>query len=210
MKIENPNISTEVKIKEAARRIFLEKGFAGCSSRDIAAEAGVNVALVNYYFRSKERLFDLIFKDEFDNFFSTMVETFSSDQLNLKEKLKIFISHEIDFLCKHPDLPQFLLTELKRCDDNSTEHSDKFSKISSTGVFAEFQQAQADGKIREIDLLSLSLLVMSNCHYPFLGRGMIMSIHQINEDQFLAHMEKHKEYVSEMLINYLFINNENK
>ena len=49
--------STEEKIKEAAKRVFLGKGFSGCTSREIAKEAGMNVALVNYYFRSKNQLF---------------------------------------------------------------------------------------------------------------------------------------------------------
>ena len=52
------DISTEAKIKEAAKRVFTNKGFSGCSSREIANEAGMNVALVNYYFTSKEQLFN--------------------------------------------------------------------------------------------------------------------------------------------------------
>lgn len=210
MNMENTNISTELKIKEAARRIFLEKGFAGCSSRDIASEAGVNVALVNYYFRSKTKLFELIFHDEFENFFSSMIIAFSNPKLSLKEKLEIFIENEFQFLTKHPDLPNFLLTELKRSDDAVKDHSEKFQQIASTGVFDEFLQAQEEGKIRKIDLMSLSLLIMSSCQYPFLGKEMICSIHQLSDEDYKEKLKQHQMYVTEMLINYLFINYENK
>jgi AcrR family transcriptional regulator len=72
--------STEEKIKEAARTVFLTKGFEGCSSREIAKAAGMNVALVNYYFRSKSQLFELIFKAALEDFMLSMIQVFSSDQ----------------------------------------------------------------------------------------------------------------------------------
>jgi len=51
--------STEEKIKEAARIVFTQKGYASAKVRDIAKEADINLSLVNYYFRSKEKLFQL-------------------------------------------------------------------------------------------------------------------------------------------------------
>ena len=55
-------ISTEEKILEAASKVFTEKGFAGTRTRDIAEHAGINLALLNYYFRSKEKLFEQVMK----------------------------------------------------------------------------------------------------------------------------------------------------
>ncbi len=61
--------STEEKIKEAARVVFMKKGFAATRTRDIAEEAGINLALLNYYFRSKEKLFELVMFEKFQKFF---------------------------------------------------------------------------------------------------------------------------------------------
>ena len=88
--------TTEEKIKEAARTVFLTKGFEGCSSREIAKAAGMNVALVNYYFRSKSQLFQLIFKAAMEDFMESMIYVFNTDQ-PLEDKMRIFIEREYDF-----------------------------------------------------------------------------------------------------------------
>ena len=66
------SVSTEEKMKAAAKLVFIAKGFSGCTSREIAKEAGMNVALVNYYFRSKNKLFQLIFQTVMDEFFESI------------------------------------------------------------------------------------------------------------------------------------------
>ena len=84
------DLSAEVKILEAARHIFVEKGFNGCSSREIAKEAGMNVALVNYYFKSKENLFQLVVSSIMKEFAHSIFEVFKSD-LSLEQKTRILI-----------------------------------------------------------------------------------------------------------------------
>ena len=66
------DLSTEEKIKEAAKKVFLKKGYAATRTRDIAEEAGINLALLNYYFRSKEKLFDLIMLEKLEKFFGAI------------------------------------------------------------------------------------------------------------------------------------------
>ena len=66
------DLSTEEKIKEAAKKVFLKKGYAATRTRDIAEEAGINLALLNYYFRSKEKLFDLIMLEKLEKFFGVI------------------------------------------------------------------------------------------------------------------------------------------
>ena len=88
--------STEEKIKAAAKKVFMTKGFDGCSVRDIAKEVGSNVALLNYYFRSKEKLFELIFEGAMSDFLQSMIAVFSSD-LTLKEKVEQLIDKEFSF-----------------------------------------------------------------------------------------------------------------
>ena len=107
------NQNAEEKIKQAALRVFIQKGSANCSSREIAREAGMNVALVNYYFRSKSKLFALIFETVMQDFLKSMVQVFSSD-LPIREKIKILIEREFEFLGQHPDIPNFVLNELAR------------------------------------------------------------------------------------------------
>ena len=90
MKKDTP---TEEKIKEAAKTVFLAKGFEGCTSREIANAAGMNVALVNYYFRSKSQLFKLIFQSAVEDFMLSMVHVLKTEQ-TLEEKIRFFIEKE--------------------------------------------------------------------------------------------------------------------
>ena len=105
--------STEEKIKNAARIIFHKKGFAATRTRDIAEEAGINLALLNYYFRSKEKLFDIIMLESMQNFLKSMAALFNAEQNTFDEKVESFVSNYLDFLTEQPDLPLFVLSELR-------------------------------------------------------------------------------------------------
>ena len=113
MEISEKDPTTEEKIKEAARKVFHKKGYAGTRTRDIAEEAGVNLALLNYYFRSKEKLFDLIMEETMQLFFQSLKGLINNERTTLQEKLQDFTTQYIDFLCSQPELPIFILNEIQ-------------------------------------------------------------------------------------------------
>src|SRR3990170_3876838 len=90
--------STEEKIKEAARIIFTQKGFAATRTRDIAEAAGLNLALLNYYFRSKEKLFDIIMMESLQYFMKGIGEIVTNEESSLEDKVSGIVSHYIDML----------------------------------------------------------------------------------------------------------------
>ena len=112
--------STEIKIKDAATRVFLAKGFNGCTSREIAKEAGMNVALVNYYFKSKGHLFDIVVSSIITEFTFSIIEILRGD-MSLINKIRILIEKEYDFLSKYPEIPNFIVNELGKKDKNYFE-----------------------------------------------------------------------------------------
>lgn len=195
--------TTEEKIREAARQVFLAKGFDGCTSREIAKAAGENVALVNYYFRSKSQLFQIVFEAAMEDFVMSMISVFSSDK-SLEEKMSIFIDHEYDFLEKHPELPNFILNEMNREDGCSMDQSVLFEKVAATGIFEECLRAQKEGNMREISLPSIPILIMSNCHYPVMARNLMKSLHGMTDDQYTQNLVEHRKLVKSMLVDYLF------
>ncbi|MES2555489.1 MAG: TetR family transcriptional regulator [Bacteroidota bacterium] len=199
------DLSTELKIKEAAKRVFMAKGFDGCSTREIAKEAGMNVALVNYYFRSKGQLFQLIFRAALEDFMLSMIDVFSTD-LSLESKMRIFIEREYDFLTKHPEMPGFIIGEMSRADGCGAGNMYWMKdKIDETGIFRDIQTAQDAGEIRKMDLLSIALILMSNCHFPFLGKPFVQNALHVSDEHYEQQLVLHKQYVTEMMINYLFI-----
>lgn len=194
--------STEEKIKLAAKEIFFTKGFEGTSIRDIAKLSNVNIALINYYFRSKKNLYEIVFYDAMQDFFSTILAVFHKE-ISLKEKLTLFIEMEYDFVMKHPELPNFILTGVKGI--RKEKHDEKLLKVQETGVINELLEAQAKGQIRQIDFQSLMLLIVSNCHYPFIGKEFLKEANQMDEAAYKELILNHKKHVSNMLVNYLFL-----
>lgn len=203
------DLSTEAKIKEAATLVFRSKGFSGCTSREIAKAAGMNVALVNYYFRSKSQLFQVIFKTAMEDFIVSMINAFGSEK-SLEDKMRVVIEKEYEFLLTHPELPAFIINEMNREDGCTIDHATFFEKIAETGVFQECMKAQEEGRMRKIDLLSVTLLIMSNCQYPIMAKCLLQGIHSISEEQYAENLVLHKKHVTDMLVNYLFPNQSNE
>ena len=195
--------TTEAKIKDAARRVFISKGFNGCTSREIAKEAGMNVALVNYHFQSKGHLFDLVVSSVMEDFTLSMIDIFHSN-MPLINKARIFIDKEYEFLSKYPEIPNFIVNELGKKDKSFFECLDIKDKLFETKIFDQIEEAQKNGEMRKIDIVSIMLLMMSNCHFPFIAKPMIQTIHSLNENEYRSQLIIHKQYVTEMIIGYLF------
>src|ERR1700733_14427652 len=97
-----PDISTEEKIKDAARLVFLKKGYAGTTTRDIAEEAGINLALLNYYFRSKEKLFELVMTEKLLKFFGIIFPVVNDQDTSLERKIELIANNYIDMILDNP------------------------------------------------------------------------------------------------------------
>ena len=100
--------TTEEKILDAAQTVFTRKGMDGARMQEIANEAGINKALLHYYFRSKQKLFEAIFKQVFKQIFPD-IKAFIHSEIPLEKKLGIFVEKYIDLLMKNPFLPSFSL-----------------------------------------------------------------------------------------------------
>src|ERR1700740_1080562 len=106
-------ISAEEKIKAAARKLFTEKGFDAVKTRDIAAEAGINLALLNYYFRSKEKLFDKIMQENMKSFMQGLEGILNDEHTGLEEKITLLVEYYLDMLIRNPDIPLFILSHAR-------------------------------------------------------------------------------------------------
>jgi len=177
--------------------------FSGCTSREIAKEAGMNVALVNYYFRSKSQLFLIIYKSVTEDFLVSMMDVFSSS-LSLKEKVSQLIDREFEFLGMHPEIPMFIINEMNRNKDGGIESDAILAKLGSSGIFIETLEAQQKGLMRKVDMVSIIMLIMANCQHPFMAKPLNQQMNGLNDTEYIQQLGRHKEVVKEMLLNYLF------
>jgi TetR/AcrR family transcriptional regulator len=199
-KMPKKDKNTEQVILQTARQIFIQKGLAGARMQDIADQAGFNKALVHYYFTSKDKLFDLVFEQEFGNFFSHLAGIVSSD-LPLFEKIESIVALDIERMTQFPGLPNFVLNEMSRNPDVILK---KLKKIPVEKVLRSFQkQINSEikkGTIKKITADQLFINIQALCIFPFIARPMIKGLMQIDEKAYLAMIDKRKKGVAQFII----------
>jgi AcrR family transcriptional regulator len=192
-----PDRDTEKLILEAARKVFHRDG---CNARtqEIADEAGINKALLHYYYRTKDKLFESVFVDDFSALWNMQADLLQGDD-DIFTVIRGFVRNYIGFLKDHPYLPQFVHQELTRNPERLHQVIDRKHQLKAT--FAVLvQQAIADGRIIQIGLEDLITNIMSLSVHPFIARQMIMKAHGFDENQFEDFIEQRKESVAEFII----------
>ncbi len=195
---------TEELILDAAMKVFTRKGFAAARMEEIAKEAGINRALLHYYHRDKQTMFNRIFESRFKEFFKGLFVIFESDNISLFEKIKRMVDHEINTLIKHPDLARFIITEIAQSPDLLLEYGKKLGV--NPRMFIEAFEKQvakevSEGVIKPIEGRQLLINIMSLCIYPFVARPIIQTMMSLDETNFYNMAEQRKKELSEFIIN---------
>lgn len=163
--------STEDKILEAAKNVFVSKGMEGARMQEIADEAGINKALLHYYFRSKERLFEAIFAEMIKFAFPKITRIAQSDA-PFVIKLEQVIDAYIDLLIKHPFIPGFVMKELNRDPSGLFKMIVKFG-LNPQVFFDQIQLAMDRGEIVPMQPRHLAANIISMCIFPFAARPLV-------------------------------------
>jgi len=188
------DVSTEEKIKQAARRLFTEKGFAAVKTRDIAEEAGINLALLNYYFRSKEKLFDIIMLENFHKFIEQMIPIMSNENMSLDEILVQVTSSYIDMLKSNPDLPFFIMNEMRS--DSTKLHEVRQKMINVRAAFLKrIEDKVLKKKLSRAANGHMMINFMGLIIFPFLAQPLLMRVNDFDRKEFDALMEERKKLV---------------
>jgi len=193
-KIET-DTSTEEKIKNAARIVFHKKGFAATRTRDIAEEAGINLALLNYYFRSKEKLFDIVMFETMQHFFKSIAVVVNNEQTSLATKIDVIVANYIDMLIANPNIPLFLLNELKMQPDELVKKMGMREVLMNSSFIKQFQQGVKDGKITPIHPLHFFVNIISITVFPFVASPIIKGLGDLSQQQFEALMQERKTLI---------------
>lgn len=193
--IENDQ-STEQKIKDAARAVFHAKGFAATRTRDIAEAAGINLALLNYYFRSKEKLFDLIMIDTLKEFmFSLVSGVFNNEETSLEEKVHLIVDRYIDLLNVQPEMPLFILSELKRNPDVFFERFNPREMFVKSFFLKQYQTAIDNREIMDVHFSHFLMNMMGLIVFPFVGSPMLKHIIGLSSEEFKQTMIERKRLI---------------
>lgn len=180
--MERKTVEAQEAILEAARKIFAKKGLAGARMQEIADEAGINKALLHYYYRSKEKLFEQVFEEAFKKLLRPLA-AFLADNSELFQKIKNICKLYNQVLMEYPFIPNFILNEV------STDPSRILNLLHIEGVVEgrmkttqQISDAIQTGIIRPIDPRELVLNIISLSIFPFVSRPISEQFLYENED----------------------------
>jgi AcrR family transcriptional regulator len=190
-KIETPDQSTEEKIKEAARIVFTRKGFAATRTRDIAKEANINLALLNYYFRSKEKLFGLIMLEKMQKFFGFIGPIIYNEGLSLDLKIEEIVSNYIDMIQANPDMPFFILGESRNNPEIVMNAMPRKDFLKNSLFIRQLKEKKPD-----LDPYQFLLSMLGMTIFPFLMKPVFQKLTDIKDAKFKQMMTDRKNLIS--------------
>ncbi|MBL7735603.1 MAG: TetR/AcrR family transcriptional regulator [Chitinophagaceae bacterium] len=191
--------SAEERILMAAKKVFVTRGLSGARMQDIADEAGINKALLHYYFRNKEKLFETIFAELFTGLFPRLRNIFESD-LPLFDKIERFCSEYIDYMLQNPHAPIFVLNEIHQRPEWFVKKALRGGIVNLDKLIQQITSEIKAGRIISINPIQLIMHMLSLCIFPFIGKPMLASVMEIGEETFLALMEARKKEVPKFII----------
>lgn len=196
---------TEINIIESAKKLFIQKGYRATSMREIASDAQVNLAMLNYYFRSKENLFGIIFDEAFDSMSSNIIPaiTYKGNSFEIIER---FIHAYIDGLINNPSIPGFIFQEVLSNPERLTLQIQKKDPLRDALIefVVQLKEDEAKGVARAIENpINMFLDIVSLCAFPFIAKPIVELITEIDNDKYMQLMEKRKSEVTEIIHCYL-------
>jgi len=191
--------STEQKILAAAKTIFIKQGMAGARMQDIADAAGINKALLHYYFRNKDKLFETIFHEAIRDFIPRINEIIEKEA-PLFQKIESFCREYICKLQENPFIPLFIMNEISRQPDEFIAKVFSNNKPNIMMFAMQISTAVQEGIIKPINPIQLIINMMSLCVFPFLSRPLFQRLSGIPDPMFDQLIEERKTFVPQFII----------
>lgn len=208
----SPDVDTEQRILDAAHAVFLRGGTTGARMQEIADEAGVNKALLHYYFRSKDRLAEAVFQRAATRIFPTVLRVLASDA-EIEQKVQEIITHYLDHLSSAPYLAGYVLGELNQHPERITQmvravaaaeaqmdlpvhgHADAPFTPRTAGpgplhgrarviLQKQLRAGAREGTLRPISPEQFLVNLLSLCIFPFAARPMLHAVLGMDDADF--------------------------
>ena len=193
-------IQTENLIKQKAKILFFQKGFLNATTQEIADEAGVNRALIHYYFRSREQLLDLLLHETLKEKKEKVRKVLTSE-IPFREKIANFIDTIVDYGLTYPYLDNFIISETAR----SPEKVDVFCSMdrakSSDLIREQLEEEINNGKIAPISAEHFMINLSALCNYPLLAKAVLQTIHGMTDAAYRKFLLDRKQIIYRTIFN---------
>jgi len=190
---------TEEQILDAAKDVFQQKGKDGARMQEIADKAGINKAMLHYYYRSKQLLFEAVFNSAF-SLLAPQLNKILNDDSSIEEKVRSFTHNYISFISKHPYLPNFVIQELNR----NPKFIEKIQQNVAFPSLEKFEKQVAleveQGILKPTNGKQLFINIISMNIFPFLATPLIKGLLQVDDRGFQDLMDERKKALSDFII----------
>jgi len=193
---------TEEKIIASAEKLFYQKGKAGTSMQDIADDAGINRTLLNYYFRSKDQLFEAVFRKALGSFVPNLAALLQTDMTFL-EYVPAMVEKIIDTMLENPQIPIFVLQELSSNPQRMPQMIREMG-IDPAQVVAKMEQDGSVPPLGGMDPRQVILNLISLCIFPFAAKPVVLDIlYQGDNEAYIEAMKERKVLLPQIMIQFL-------
>lgn len=189
-KMTEKELSTEEKILISASKVFTEKGFSGTRTRDIAEEAGINLALLNYYFRSKEKLFDQVMKAKIVLLFGQILPIITDEKTTLEEKIDLTTEKYINILSKNPNLPVFVISEIQKKNSELTSIIPIRKVFNNSSLIKQIKEKRPD-----MNPLHFLVSFLGMTIFPFVAKPIFNAFQIIKDDEFQQFIDERRKLI---------------
>jgi AcrR family transcriptional regulator len=193
----------EKNIVNAARQVFYKKGFKNATMRDIASEANTNLAMVNYYFRSKENLFNIIFDETWAVLSNKIKRNIGNEETNIEKKIEGLVNDYFDVFMENPYIPIFIMREVIGNPGNiALRINEQVKKHDVLKTFnRQVEEEVKSGKIKPVSGFSIFINLHSLVIFPILARPIFQHTLNISSLELEELMAARKQEVTEILVN---------
>jgi TetR/AcrR family transcriptional regulator len=191
---------TEQLIKDKAKILFFQKGLLKATTQEIADEAGVNRALIHYYFRSREQMLDIILEETIQEK-KQKVRSILSSNLPFRQKIAHYIDVVVDYGLMYPYLDNFIISETARNPGKVSDFCSRDRVKSSDLIGKALKDEIKQGTIKPITPEHFMVNLSSMCNYPLLAKSVLQTIHGMTDDSYRRFLLERKQIIYATIFN---------
>lgn len=194
--------NTETKILDSAWEVFIQKGFEGTRMQEIADHAGINKALLHYYFRNKERLFTAVFENTIRQI-GPALSAFMNEDIPLEIKVWKFVDNYLEMIKKFPQMPLFIMNEISSNPERILQNLNFEEYIDFHNLETQLQEEYEKGHIIKVDIRHFIVNIIGLTVFPFAAKIIIQKNLRIKEKDWLDFIEERKKVIPQTIMSWI-------
>ena len=189
---------------DAAAKNFVYKGYSGARMQQIADDAGVNKALLHYYFQSKELLFRQVMEDALSWFASLSGVVLEKQAGTLKQRLQLLVDRFLQVMLRKPFLPGFIIQEAQQHPELMYPLLENY-RADLFSLQQEINEEASLGRMQAVDARELLVNMFSVGFFPFLAMPLISQVLYTGGEEALGQLlDQRKKAVEELVLERVF------